>query len=294
MGGLREGLNGSRASPHEPHHDLGGLPSTLFRNAPNISPQNRMGKGSRKHAASKKQNTLKTKGDIMQTFKEAIKIKKWGNWITGYKSGSRSRSRSHTHRISGSKNSPALHAHQAVLKGKMATKREQEKMNAIFANPKKGDVIYDPEDKENTDKHLIWNGHDWEQAVDIFGDYGVGPASASDEEAMRKLLANKKYREEKAELNALKAEASGESISDKVLKEALAGEPADIRERARAQYLILLGSMSNADKRDATKLAAKARRAITVATKALSKKGGSRHMRRRRTSRKTRKMSRRH
>lgn len=276
--------------------NLGGLHTGFLRllystyaNAPNISPQTRMGKG------SKKQGTLKKKGDIMQTFKEAIQIKRWGNWLTGYKSRSGSRSRSHTrnHKAS-STNSPALQERQAALKGKIATKREQEKMNAIFANPKKGDVIYDPEEPENSEKHLIWNGHDWEQAIDIFGDYGIGPAAASDDAAMRKLLANKQYREEKAELNALKAEASGESISDKVLKEALAGEPADVRERARAQYAILLGSMSNADKRDATKLAAKARRAITVATKALSKKGGSRRMpRRRRTSRKTRKMTRR-
>jgi hypothetical protein len=138
-------------------------------------------------------------------------------------------------------------------------------MNAIFAKPEKGDLIFDPSDPENPEKHLIYTGHDWVQAVDPFGEYG-GPYM--DE---RELLGNPKARAEMRELAALEAEAAGVSLSQKVFAEYLAKVPAEKRAEAEAvggpKYAAALEAAAKeaggADlMRDEIKLGAKARRAF--------------------------------
>ena len=184
----------------------------------------------------------------------------------------------------------------------MMMARKMKKMMQRFTNPKKGTVIWDIEDPENTEKHLMWDGHDWVQAVDIFGDYGVGPANARDPVAMRGLLAHPVYRADMREF-------APADLDDTIFTETLAMVPAARRAEAAAdglpKYKAALVSAAASDPTlmtDKIKLAAKARRALKEFLPAdaappqrqKKAKGGGRTHRARKGRRSSRKGTRRH
>lgn len=237
----------------------------------------------------------------MEALKKTLRNmpKEWGRVAL---EGRRTRSRSGSRSPRGAAAAPARAAGK-LPKHVTDKQRLWARMNATFAKPHKGDVIFDPDDPENAEKHLIYDGHDWIQAVDPFGDYG-GPYAS-----MRELLGNPKYREEMRELAALEAEAAGKSLVDKVFAEYLAKVPADRRAAAEAEgklkykeALEAAASHNAAILSDETQLGAKARRALkgylpaeaAPAARQKKKGGGRRTRKARKGSRKGRKGTRRH
>jgi hypothetical protein len=146
-----------------------------------------------------------------------------------------------------------------------AKERASEEVMAKVANPKKGDVIYDPEDPDNLEKVLMYDGDDWIRPINARGEHG-GPY-LDEREARR----NPEYVAHQAAAAAAAAAATGVSVADRVFAEYLAIVPADRRAEAQAaaapKYAAALEAAAKeaggADlMQDAIKLGAKARRAF--------------------------------
>lgn len=198
------------------------------------------------------------------------------------RSRSRSRSRSASAHLTNSQRNARTRARNAAGYTKALTK-----MGEIYLNPEEGDVIFDPEDSENSEKHFMYHKGEWVPALDVHGDNG-GPYPAT-EGGIRQLRANPGYRAMEAEAAAGAAAAAGvdfaQSIVDIEAKEGGVTDAAAISEALkRVREEIAKGEA------DPIKLAAKARRGFKTAAKA--PKGGGRRSRSSKAARKTRKVKR--
>jgi hypothetical protein len=144
-----------------------------------------------------------------------------------------------------------------------AKERASEEVMAKVANPKKGDVIYDPEDPDNLEKILMYDGDDWIRPINARGEHG-GPY-LDEREARR----NPEYVAHQAAAAAAAAAATGVSVLDKVFDEHIAMVPAGRRAEARAEgyakFTTAVASAAASDPAllsDEVKLAARARRAL--------------------------------
>lgn len=187
-----------------------------------------------------------------------------------------------------------------------AKERASEDVMAKVANPKRGDVIYDPEDPDNLEKILMYDGHDWIQPINARGE--VGGPYLDEREARR----NPDYVAHQARLAAAAAAEAGVSVLDQVFDEYIKMLPAGEKDAARAKYGDYKTAVTSAAEKDPallgdkTKLAVKARRALkgfslpaVEARQKAAKKGGARRSRKarrgsRKGTRKGRKASRRH
>ena len=195
-----------------------------------------------------------------------------------------SRSRSASARLTNSQRNARVRARNAAGYTKALTK-----MGEIYLNPEEDDVIYDPEDPENPEKHYMYYKGEWVLALDVHGDHG-GPYPAS-EAGMRQLKANPVYRALEAAAAADAAAAAGvdfaQSIVDAEAKKEKVTDAAAIAEGLkRVREEIAKGEA------DPIKLGAKARRGFKAVGKAAA--GGGRSRKAVRKTRKGRKGTRRH
>jgi hypothetical protein len=144
-----------------------------------------------------------------------------------------------------------------------AKERAFEDIEAKVANPKKGDVIYDPEDPDNLEKILMYDGDDWIRPINAHGEHG-GPY-LDEREARR----NPDYVAHQAKAAAAAAAAAGVSVADKVFDEHIemvpAGKRAEARAEGYAKFTAAVASAAASDPAllsDEVKLAARARRAL--------------------------------
>jgi hypothetical protein len=180
--------------------------------------------------------------------------------------------------------------------------RAFEEMEAKVAHPTRGDVIYNPEDPENLETILMYDGHDWIRPINALGE--VGGPYLDEREARR----NPEYVAHQAAAAAAVAAATGVSVADRVFAEYLAKVPADRRAEAEAvggpKYAAALEAATQTAAgasllSDETQLGAKARRALKEFLPAdaapaarQKKKGGGSRAATRKASRKGRRASR--
>ena len=185
-----------------------------------------------------------------------------------------------------------------------AKERAFEDIEAKVAHPTRGDVIYNPEDPENLETILMYDGHDWIRPINALGE--VGGPYLDEREARR----NPEYVAHQAAAAAAAAAATGVSVLDRVFDEHIAMVPAGRRAEARAEgyakFTTAVASAAASDPAlptDEVKLAARARRALKgflpeaaapAPRQKAAKKGGGRTRKARSGSRKSRKASRRH
>lgn len=147
--------------------------------------------------------------------------------------------------------------------GQFMKERAYESLYRIMDSPKKGDHIYDPEQPDNTDTILMYDGKDWVHPFDPLGQYG-GPYLTE-----RELLAVPEYRANQGRVATAAAAAAGVSLPEKVFAEHIKMVPEAKQAEAAAEgypkFTSAVAAAAASDPTlmaDETKLAARARRAL--------------------------------